>query len=285
MSTTTQIKILKSLLLAAALVLAHLPWLGNLAEDYTEQGIKRALVTYAVTRSLNGIISVAQGTEVAVSPAGVGVTFAPGEILDPINDLVERFSWVVLASGTSLGIQRLLLEMTSTPILTWLLTSVIAISLLVLWFYKPLQQEKRTWGLHFNRFLVLLILLRFSIPLIALVNEGLYMGYMQPKYEQAQQQLEQATGQIREISEATQPESAPVEDQGILEKAEQWFSKTRQSLDIDKQMDSLKQSAEEVSQQIINMLVVFIVQTIIFPLLFLWLIIRSGRYLMRQFEA
>ncbi len=284
MTTTTQIKILKTLLLAAALVLAHLPWLGNLAEDYTEQGIKRALVTYAVTRSLNGIISVAQGTEVAVSPAGVGVTFTPGEILDPINDLVERFSWVVLASGTSLGIQRLLLEMTSTPILTWLLTSVIAISLLVLWFYKPLQQEKRAWGLHFNRFLVLLILLRFSIPLIALINEGLYMGYMQPKYEQAQQQLEQATGQIREISEATQPESVPVEDQGLLEKAEQWFSKTRQSLDIDKQMDSLKQSAEDVSQQIINMLVVFIVQTILFPLFFLWLIIRSGRYLMRQFE-
>ncbi len=285
MTTTTQIKILKSLLLAAALVLAHLPWLGNLAEDYTEQGIKRALVTYAVTRSLNGIISVAQGTEVAVSPAGVGVTFTPGEILDPINDLVERFSWVVLASGTSLGIQRLLLEMTSTPMLTWLLTSVIAVSLLLLWFYKPLQQEKRTWGLHFNRFLVLLILLRFSIPLIALINEALYMGYMQPRYEQAQQQLEQASGQIREISEATQPESVSLEDQGLLEKAEQWFSKTRQTLDIDKQMDSLKQSAEDVSQQIINMLVVFIVQTIIFPLFFLWLIIRSGRYLMRQFEV
>lgn len=281
--TITQIKILKSLVLAAALVLAHLPWLGNVAEDYTEQGIKRALVTYAVARSLNGIISVAQGTEVAVSPAGIGLTFTPGEILDPINDLVERFSWVVLASGTSLGIQRLLLEITTTPTLTWILTSVIGISLLLLWFYRPLQQEKVAWAIHFNRFLVLLVLLRFSIPVIALLNEALYLGYMEPKYEAAQQQLEQATGQIKEISESSQVPPA-AEQQGLLDKAGSWFNKTRQSFDIDRQMESLKQSAEDVSQQIINMLVVFIVQTIIFPLFFLWLIIRSGRYLMRQFE-
>ena len=78
-------------------------WLDNSGRTYTEDGIKRALATYAIARGLNGVISVAQGTEVAVEPVGVGVTFTPGQILDPINDLIERFSWIVLASSVSLG--------------------------------------------------------------------------------------------------------------------------------------------------------------------------------------
>ena len=54
--------------------------------------------------------SVIQDTEIAFSPAGVGVTLAVGEILDPINDLIERFSFVMLVSTASLGIQKILLE-------------------------------------------------------------------------------------------------------------------------------------------------------------------------------
>ena len=34
--------------------------------DYADAALKRALVTFAVARGLNGVISVAQGTEVAV---------------------------------------------------------------------------------------------------------------------------------------------------------------------------------------------------------------------------
>jgi len=71
----------------------------------------RAAYTFALVKGLNGMISVIQGTEVAVSPAGIGLKLSVGEIVDPINDLAERFSWVMLVSTTSLGIQRVLMEM------------------------------------------------------------------------------------------------------------------------------------------------------------------------------
>ena len=32
------------------------------------------------------------------------------KVLDPINDLAERFSWVMLVNTASLGIQRILME-------------------------------------------------------------------------------------------------------------------------------------------------------------------------------
>ena len=42
-----------------------------------DAGLKRALATYAAARALNAVISVAQGTEVALEPGGVGVVLAP----------------------------------------------------------------------------------------------------------------------------------------------------------------------------------------------------------------
>ena len=43
-------------------------WLGPLDTPATEQvdaGLKRALVSFATTRALNGVISVVQGTEIS----------------------------------------------------------------------------------------------------------------------------------------------------------------------------------------------------------------------------
>ena len=76
-------------------------WLAPLDAPATEQveaGLKRALISFAAARALNGVISVAQGTEVSVQPLGVGVTLAPGQLLDPINDLIEQFSNLMLLS-------------------------------------------------------------------------------------------------------------------------------------------------------------------------------------------
>ena len=73
----------------------------HVGDDRLEQAFSRALIGYAIARGLNGAISVAQGTEVAVQPAGIGLNFAPGEILDPINDLVERFSWIMMLAASS----------------------------------------------------------------------------------------------------------------------------------------------------------------------------------------
>lgn len=280
-------KITFTLLLSAFIFLSHFNWLDTTAEKYTEQGIKRTLITYAISRSLNGVISVAQGTEVAVSPAGIGLNFAPGQILDPVNDLIERFSWIVLASGTSLGIQRIFLEISSSSSITWLLTILIGLGILVIWFYKPVEGDANNYRQLLNKALVILILVRFSIPLIAVLNEALYISYLQPKYELAQAELEKTSEQfqvINDSSDSEYKEQISQQDQGksLLEKAERWINNTQQSLDINQRMASLKQAASDISHQVINMIVVFVVQTIIFPLLFLWILIRGGRVLIRS---
>jgi len=275
-------KIAITCLLIAGVLISYAGWLDDIAEEYAEQGIQRTLITYAVSRSLNGVISVAQGTEIAVSPAGVGLTFAPGQILDPVNDLIERFSWVVMVSGSSLGIQRLFLEITSSSLVNALMALLVFVFLSVYWFAKQTNADRPMWQNLLSKSIILIVFIRFSVPLIAVLNEGLYLAYLQPQYDEAQLQLENASVQINTINSSTREKATQETGDGLLSQVEQWLDKTKQSLDVEAQMNSLKQAAADVSQQVINMIVVFVVQTIIFPLIFLWLFIRGAKLLMAR---
>ena len=106
---------------------------GELAED----AFKRALVTFAVARTLNGVISLAQGTELSLEPGGVGVNLGVGEILDPVNDLVEQFSGVMLVAASSLGLQNVLLRITAWWGCTALLCGAGLVALAALWWPAP----------------------------------------------------------------------------------------------------------------------------------------------------
>ncbi|RDH80756.1 MAG: hypothetical protein DIZ80_17165 [endosymbiont of Galathealinum brachiosum] len=276
----------KSLLTVFLILIVFLSYsnlLDELAEDYTEAGVERSLIVFAISRSLNGVISVAQGTEVALSPAGVGLTFAPGQILDPVNDLIERFSWVVMVSGASLGVQRLFLEITSSLLISVMLSIFIILLLLKIWGVFNRAEYKLLSLSFLKKGLVILMFIRFSVPTIALINEGLYLHYLQPQYTEAQEQLVNASDQIKSINETTR---GNIDDSSndLIGQVGVWLDQTRQSLDVEKQIQSLKQAASDMSHQVINLIVVFVVQTIIFPLLFLWLLIQSAKGIIRSFS-
>ena len=263
-SVTRNSKILLSLAGAALLLIIFSGWLDDYGRDYTEQGLKRTLIAYGVARGLNGMISVAQGTEVAVEPVGVGVTFTPGQILDPINDLVERFSWIVLASGVSLGAQRVLLGMTAWAWFSALVGVSLLLSLLLLWRRFPVEER---WRRRLFKFTAVLLVLRLAVPVIAVLNEGIYQLFLAPQYEDSLRKLEATTETMEQMQQQSQADS----DAGFIDRARQMMQNASSALDMDRQLERLKQTAAEVSETALNMIVVFVLQTLIFPLLFLWL--------------
>jgi len=268
--------------------LAFTNTLDRVAEEYTEVGIERALISFTIARGLNGVISVAQGTEFALSPAGVGLTFAPGQILDPINDLIERFSWVLMVSGSSLGIQRLFLEITSSPYISLLFAIFSGLYIFLLWFpglWQLIKNEK-TRDLSqsvLGKSLVLLIFIRFSIPVIALFNEVIYQQFLQPQFTAAQSNLENTAEQIKQLNDASR-EIDKEKNEDIMNQVGQWFDKTKQTLNIEKRMQALKLVVSDMSHQVINLIVVFVMQTIIFPLMFIWILMQSAKAIMRSFS-
>ena len=118
------------------------------SDDYSDEAFKRGLVTFAIARALNGVISVAQGTEVAVEPGGVGVNFTVGQILDPINDLVEQFSSVMLVATSSLGLQNILLNMTGWWGVTGALGAASLFLMAAIWWPGGVQAGIKTMALR-----------------------------------------------------------------------------------------------------------------------------------------
>jgi len=90
----------------------------------------RAIATFAVARTLNGIISVIQELQVGAS-LGISKTPQPGQNLDPLNDPAERFSIAALIAATLLWSMNLMgnfVVLPRTPLL-FLVFLVIRVSL------------------------------------------------------------------------------------------------------------------------------------------------------------
>ena len=261
-------KTLLTLLALLIAITAHVSVLDQRSIAYTEAGLQRALVTFGISRGLNGVISVLQGTEVAIEPAGVGMTFAPGQILDPINDLVERFSTVVLFASTAFGIQRMALEVTSAAFFSICLSLALLLSVILLWNKK---QSKPLLRSAVYKCCIVMIIIRFCIPVIALGGELTYQYFLAPQYQQSSEELMRATDHLNEIQQETKIE---VEENSLFDKAKKLYLSASNTLNLQNKLDDFKQAAENISEHAIRLIVVFLFQILVIPILSVWLTIK-----------
>ena len=244
------------------------------AQGHVDSAFKRALVAFALARGLNGVISVAQGTEVAFQPAGVGINFTPGEVLDPINDLVERFSWIMMLASSSLGIQKILLSMSAWQGLL-IAVGLCAAAVTATYFVQALAPFKRIAG----RLFILLIALRFMMPAISIANNWVYEVFLEADYQEASQQLDESRNAIGEINTLMIPSDTEAPS-GIIDRARQAYNNALDQVDIEKRLDEYRVAAENISESAIRLIVVFLMQTVVFPLLFLFIVVQVVRRVM-----
>ncbi|MCW8945694.1 MAG: hypothetical protein OQL27_13050 [Sedimenticola sp.] len=271
-------KIALTLLVTGLIALTHLGSLDRLGHEYTEAGFKRALVVFALSRGLNGVISVAQGTEVAIEPVGIGLTFKPGEILDPVNDLVERFSWVMLTSSASFGVQRVLLDVMAS---SWLTYATLGAGLALLWALWWTESSLIKLRRVLCRIALVLLVLRFSIALMAVAGEHFYQAFLETQFNESQIQLEKAATHIGEVNSEIQPALSNTEERSLLDEAKRVYDTATRSIDIESRMATFNQAATNISEHAIQMIVVFLMQTVLFPLASIWLIWQLLKRLLR----
>lgn len=261
-------RMITSVLVIVLLILAFFNPFEETSSNYLDGAFKRSLAGFAIARGLNGVISVAQGTEFAVQPAGIGVVFTPGEILDPVNDLVERFSWIMLLASSSLGVQQVLLSMSA-----WhgILIGLAVAGWALLWIHW-VGGQSFPWARTFVvRFFLLMAVLRFMMPLVALANNWVYHTFLEENYVVASQELEAAREGIDKINDEviTQPNA---EDGGLINRAREIYRSALKQIDFEKRLDDYGKIADTVSENIVRLIVVFMMQTVVFPLIFLWMV-------------
>jgi len=237
-------------------------WLAPLDLPATQQvdaGLKRALVSFASARALNAVISVAQGTELSLQPAGVGATFAPGQLLDPVNDLVEQFSTLMLAASVAFGVQKGLIAIGGY----WPLSLVLTVVVLA-WTVQQLRQRRASVWL--SRLLVILLMLRFAVPIVTIGTDLLWQKFLAHDYQSSQRAIEDASRDTTTGDPATLAEPATP---SIVDKLKGWFS---YNTDLKARFSDMRHALERITEQLIRLIVVFMLQTLLMPLLLLWLL-------------
>ena len=265
-------KIAWTVVAVIAVALALTGFADDTSDNYADEAFKRALVTFAVARSLNGVISVAQGTEVAVEPGGVGVNLTVGQILDPINDLIEQFSSVMLVATSSLGLQNILLSMAGW----WGVTLVLALAalFLIIASWWPGGAKKATTALAMKIFLIT-VFLRFALPALIIGTHVVFGAFLEEEHDAATAVLEATSTEIQEFNQQEVATNTVAEDQSWMSRLGDMIDSSIESLDVSGRIERLKTSASSASEQIVRLIVIFVMQTIILPLVFLWLLVEG----------
>ncbi len=228
-------------------------------EKLINQSFEESIALYATVRVLNGVISVAQGTE--ISPPGVTITI--GEILDPINDLVERFSVLVLLSVASLGVQKIILSMMSADVFFYILFGCLGVANVLYWVSKEFR-----YG-YIYKLTALVVFLNFAVPLMSIANDIAYNHFVKQHYDikTLNDNLNTNTINIQKSKEAQQ-----IKQRSFVQKLTNTIKDTISLRFYRDKVAKYKKFAKDSTKYIIDLFIVFVFKTILFPLIFLFLL-------------
>ena len=238
----------------------------NMTVSYIDSSINKAVIAFASARGINAIISMLKSSTVNLTPAGIGASISIGQILDPVDDMVETLSNVLLLSIVSLGIQRFFLEI--APFISInLLLNICLILIIFLLIVKKLRKTVLT-NLTIKLFICALII-KLILPFFVFLDWSANKLFFEQKYMDAKTTLTETN---RELSTTY---GAILSGEGILDGFKNFIKRENKN---ENWLKNLKDNAENIINSSIKLIVLFILDTILMPLFFLWLLYRFFKY-------
>jgi hypothetical protein len=267
--------------------------LDESAQVYVDQGLKRALVTFATARTLNAVLSLAQGTQVSAQPLGVGVQVGLGQLLRPINEIVGQFADLMLAACIAFGAMEILIRVGSH----WSVT--IALTALALLYLAGRGREVAA-PFNVGKALAVILLIRFAIPAVSIASDVIYRTFMAEDYRASQQAIALSTDRIGQVAptqpgqalparkgegcwmlpdwlcrklgggSSVEPRTDPGAEPGVLDRV-----KGAVLVDVPGKIGKLGEVAESMTEHVVKLMVVFLLQTLVVPLALGWALLRG----------
>lgn len=181
-----------TLLIILLVTFSWVPTLDNYSDEYTDTSIIQAGAAYATARGINALISTLQTSTIQV---GIGVegSITIGEVLDPLNDLIERFSQVMTVALGSLLLQKILLVITADSIFKILLTLSGIAAIAGMW-------QGRVWVLAlFWKLFVLLIFIRYALGFVVSLNSIVDSVFLAEDIELSSGALDNIKGEVSNL--------------------------------------------------------------------------------------
>ncbi|MCP3900910.1 MAG: hypothetical protein GY707_14490, partial [Desulfobacteraceae bacterium] len=249
---------------------AKLHILDKNADTYFTESISKAGLAYATCRIINGAISIVQNSDLSLEPAGVGVSLALGQALDPIDDMTERLSDVLVTAIVSLGIQKLFYEI-SLSYAPRILSILLLILSILIWFKN---NKTQTFQKTIIKITFIVLIIRFCLPISSIANNFLQEHFFDVEISEAKTNLNLFTFELNELTTFALPEI-----DGVL-----GTIKNSSSLLLDKAAafkNALMSMIHNMGKIISNLVKlttlyvgIFIIQVLILPLTIFWLLVK-----------
>lgn len=249
-----------------------IPYIDDLSSKYFKDSITKAGVAYATTRVVNATVSIIQESKLQLEPAGVGFSIAVGQVLDPINDMAERLSDILVMAITSLGVQKLIYEI-SVSVVPHLLAPLLGILSLLIWIRHKKIEYLQVVIVQVS---LLLFIARLCLPLSSLANEYLYKSFFTTQIQKSSQALQIAnihTDKLTDISISLQKDNSFWEK--VTNGTEAIKSKSKQ---FQKAFVYTMNNAGKIIENLLTLsflyIGVFLIQVILLPVLCFWLLVK-----------
>ncbi len=262
-------------LLAFAIILwvlpdLKIPVIDDHAVVYFDKTLTEAGIGYAACRSLNAGITVIQESNVTVSPFGLGINLAIGQILDPINDLVERASDIMISAIVALSAQRILYEI-AVSLFPKCFAIVLMLSVLFVWIQKSSLHPLRNLLLRIG---LLILLGRFLLPSIACANDFLQTHFFKNRIEAIQIELTLVSKYIEPSIETHSHDK-----NGILDKLKRLPAEIERSYSsLTEKLNYMVNHLEKTTANLLQLICLwcgaFIVQAVILPVISFWILLN-----------
>ena len=197
--------------------------LDEFAQGEISDTMNESMGIFVVSRAINGGVSVFQTSQINL-PLIASVEI--GQMLDPVNDAVERLSSILVWAIGSLFVQRILLEVAAGPVfrlgLCWVGIGTTAVLMLMGWYRFRVGVSRicrvsdntlvrcRDWLV--NLFIVSVIV-RFVIPVFVAVSFLFSNVFLESVIARNTDQLSVLSAQVSDIAGSPAPDGEQLEEE------------------------------------------------------------------------
>ncbi len=118
------------------------------------------------------------------------------------------------------------------------------------------------------------IAFRFALPLIVIGTGFVFDTFLKQEHSAATMALEATSVEISEISERNAPPKAAA-DLSLRDKIGSFLDDSLDRVNVTEKLEQFRERLSNASEHIVNLTVIFVLQTIIIPILFLYLLVNG----------
>lgn len=242
--------------------------LDAIADQYFEDSVVKASVAYGSTRLINAGVSVVKESTLQLEPAGVGVAVAVGQVADPLDDLTERLSSVLVTAIVSLLVQKISYEIAQAYVFLVIGGALVVIGLLS-FFNRGVLLSYRNLLIKVALFL---FVVRLFLPFSALLSNHLNEHLFFPRIEAHQEKLEPMLRDFKDFTHFETPEIKGLGDV-FTGPVRMMNEKTKQ---LNFALTLLVANGLEIFNHLIGIMAlylgIFVIQVLFLPVAMFWLL-------------